>query len=538
MSESRIKILPEEIINKIAAGEVVERPASVVKELVENSIDAGATIIAIEVQKSGKKLIRVSDNGCGMSPEEINLALQRHSTSKIKSIDDLFNIQTLGFRGEALPSIASVSKLKIEPNPSGCGLTVEVKDLFYNVPARKKFLKSDATELGHIGEIISKYVISFPQISFKFISDGKPLLMSTGSGKLIEAIVAVYGTELAKELMEINYQFPNGNIYGFISRPTISRIDRSYETFYVNQRYVRNFLLNRALEDAYRNLIPNQRYPVGIIFIEIDPKKVDINVHPTKREVKFANNQEIMEALTTAVKGNLSHLTEKQIVRFSEKIERTMKTWQPEMTSPFFSAAPLETQINIIPEPSLSPIYQLKQTYIIATDHEELVLIDQHAAAERIIYDQLSEQNHANHKQFLLVPETIELNPSEGIILKNHLPYLHALGFEIEEFGVNSFIVRALPTFFTKINTKQLIIDLIGELYEIGKSAQIEVVQEKIKKVIACHSAIKAGEKLSSAQMLQLIKDLFATKNPSTCPHGRPTMIRLTEKDLAKKFKR
>lgn len=536
MRKPQIKILPEDLINKIAAGEVIERPASVVKELVENSIDAGASQIVVEIQKAGKKLIKVLDNGCGMTQEEITIALQRHSTSKISSLEDLYNIKTLGFRGEALPSIASVSKLKIEPNPSGQGITVEVKDLFYNTPVRKKFLKTDATELGHIGDIISKYVIAYPEISFKFISDGKPLLISTGSGKLLEAIIAVFGSELAKELIEVNLDFDKGKIYGFVSRPTLTRVDKSYEIFYVNRRYIRNFFLNRALEEAYRSLIPNNRYPVGIIFMEIDPKEVDVNVHPTKREVKFLRTQEIMEVIIKSTKTALSKPIESHqfnvgFIESSSSIPEKGE-WKPGMAEVFF--------------PELSkgsiqysyPVYQLKNTYLVTTDGEDLILIDQHAAHERIIYDQLSKKKIINNKQPLLIPETIEFPPKESLILQENLEYLRHLDFDIEEFGNNSFILRSVPAISGKINPKQLLTDIISEIQELGKSVQLEVKQEKILKIIACHSAIKAGDKLTVSEMNQLITDLYTTQNPTTCPHGRPTMIRIKEEELAKKFGR
>lgn len=538
MAASPIKILPEELINKIAAGEVVERPASVVKELVENSIDAGATQITVEIQDAGKKLIRVSDNGSGMTDNEITLALQRHSTSKISSDEDLFNIKTLGFRGEALPSIAGVSKMKIEANPSGAGITAEVKTLFYNTPARKKFLKSNTTEIGHIGEIVSKYTLAYPGIAFKFIADEKLLLASAGSGKLTDAVLAVYGAEVAKGLTEVESRFPSGRIFGLASRPTFTRIDKNYETFFVNGRYVKNFLLNRALEEAYRTLIPGNRYPIAILFIEIDRALVDVNVHPTKREVKFQRTQEVMNAVTEAVRMALSlgmgdqkvRLSdgEEQIIRISKKTE-----WEPGMTEAFF---PLELKVDAV-QP-LIPFYQLKETYIIATDGEELVIIDQHAAHERILYDQLSRESRVTRLQSLLMPETIELTPSEAAVLMDNLDYVQGLGFEIEEFGSNGFILRAVPAVVSKAPVKQLIIDIIAELAELGKSVQIEVKQEALRKLVACHGAIKAGDKLSQAEMNQLIRDLYTTQNPLTCPHGRPTQVRLPGAELAKRFGR
>lgn len=547
----RIHILPEDLINKIAAGEVVERPASVVKELIENSIDAGSTQIIVEIEAAGKKLIRVSDNGCGLSEQEIELALQRHSTSKINSLDDLFNIKTLGFRGEALPSIASVSKMTLSPNPSGAGLTAEVKNLFYNTPARRKFMKSDATEVGHIGDIIAKYVMANPQIAFRFVSDGKPLLSSAGTDKLTDAVLAVYGANLTKELIEIDCRFQAGRISGLVSRPTISRLDKNYETFYVNGRYIKNFLLNRALEEAYRTLIPGNRYPVAVIFIEIDPKQVDVNVHPTKREVKFANNQVVMDGVRAAVRGALGD----QAIRISgsggQEISVSERTeWRPEMMEPFFlitnnpeTTTKQEIEMQVSSNQPLLPIYQLKLTYIIATDGQEIVLIDQHAAHERIIYDRLSRGNFgdeqaAEKRQAMLIPETIEFSAKEAADLRDNLADLNGYGFEVEEFGVNSFLLRTVPAVAFKAGSKQLLIDLVSELGEFGKAAQHEVKKENIRKLIACHSAIKAGDKLIPTEMNQLIKYLYATENPLTCPHGRPTMVRLTEEELKKRFGR
>jgi len=539
MNEPRIKILPEDLINKIAAGEVVERPASVVKELVENSIDAGATQIVVEVQDAGKKLIRVSDNGSGMTEEEIKIALERHSTSKISSTEDLFNIKTLGFRGEALPSIASVSKLRIEPNPSGAGVTVESKDLFCNVPARKKFLKSDTTEVGHIGEFVSKYAMAYPQIAFKLVSDGKTLISSSGNGKLIDAILSIYGAELARELVEIDSQFQPGRIFGFASRPTLSRIDKNYETFYVNGRFVRNFLLNRALEEAYRTLIPGNRYPVGIVFIDIDPRQVDVNVHPTKREVKFLKTHEVMEALTSAVVKGLADFKEYRNIRVSEGEDQKIRiSEKPEMMDVFFPVASQSIELEVTAVQPLIPIYQFKQTYIIATDGEELVLIDQHAAHERILYDRLGHESRVTGRQSLLIPETLDLRPEEAAILRENIVYLKDLGFELEEFGGNSFILRSVPAISSKVLARQLLIDIVSELQASGKSVGLQVKQENIRKLIACHSAVKAGDSLTREEMNQLIKDLYATQNPLTCPHGRPTMVQIGEAELSKRFGR
>jgi DNA mismatch repair protein MutL len=581
---SRIQILPEDLINKIAAGEVIERPASVVKELIENSIDAKASKISVEIQNAGRKLIRVCDNGQGMSRDEAKLSLARHSTSKINRLDDLFNIQTLGFRGEALPSIASVSRFEVRSKVNGAtndldagtqlileggktaeikdigcpaGTIIAVKDIFFNTPARKKFIKSNATETGHIGDIVSKYTLANPGISFELVSDGKLLLSSSGSGNLKDAVLAVYGADLIRELVENEFHFQQGKIYGLISRPTLSRIDKSYETFFVNKRYVRNFLLNRALEEGYRTLIPNNRYPIAILFIDIDPKQIDVNVHPSKREIKFVKTQEVMNAVTASVRQTFDNLKisisvgEFQNNRFpNERAEN--RDWKPQMAEVLFPSPErtlsaiegIELQVSAI-QP-LIPIYQYKDTYIICTDGQDMIIMDQHAAHERILYDQLSrelapsevEGSRVRSRQPLLIPETIEINPKEIGVLEDNINYLKELGFELEEFGNSSYILRSVPSVAAKSSAKQLLLDLISELQTLGKSTQLEIKQENIRKLIACHGAIKAGDKLTQQEMNQLIRDLYRTENPLTCPHGRPTMVRLSEEELQKRFAR
>ena len=544
-----IKILSEELINKIAAGEVIERPASVVKELVENSLDAGAGRISVDIQDAGKRSITVADNGSGMTPDEIELALQRHSTSKIATADDLFNISTLGFRGEALPSIAGVSRLTMEPNQSGSGLTVEVKTLFHNTPARKKFLKSNATELGHIGDIIAKYALARPSVAFRLSADGKMLINSPGTGNLLDAVLAVYGAELARELVPVDRPFLAGRVSGLVSRPTISRLDKNYETFFVNGRYIKNFLLNRALEEAYRTLIPNGRYPVAILFVEIDPRQVDVNVHPAKREVKFADNSLVMQAVREAVQAALGTGYKKSGEEAGREVGGEMvdigtaaQLPISDIPSGILALSPTSSfelpDIAVTDAQPLTPIYQLMPTYIVATDGQELVLIDQHAAHERILYDQLSRESRVTCRQSLLIPETIELSVGETMALLSNLDNLKGIGFEIAEFGGNSFIVRAVPAVSARVPLKQLLLDIVTELLEIGSSAQLEVKKENIRKLVACHSAIKAGDKLTPQEMSQLIRDLYLTENPLTCPHGRPTMIRITPEELAKRFGR
>jgi DNA mismatch repair protein MutL len=469
-----------------------------------------------------------------MTKEECQLALQRHATSKISQLEDLYNIQTLGFRGEALPSIASVSQLTIEPNPSGSGITVTVKDLFYNTPARKKFLKAPATEMGHLGNVVTKYAIANPQIAFELISDGKPLFKSAGSGNLKDVLVSIYGVELAKNLLAVKAETGKIKINGLVSRPTVSRLDREYETFIVNGRYIKNFLLNRALGEAYRTLIPNNRYPVAVLFIEIDPRVIDVNVHPTKKEIKFARTQEVMDAVREAVKVALE----------PDKVNEPNFTPEP---NDWFAAPNSFDQLLMTPNYSadanqqplpIQPVQQLNNTYIICADQDELVLIDQHAAHERILYDRLAQKSVAQEQQTLLIPETLELAPTEALVLGDSLDYLNELGFNLEVFGHNSFIVRAVPAVASKQPARQLLTDLIADLVNLGKSSQVAIKEENIRKLVACHSAIKAGDPLTPLEINQLLKDLYQTENPATCPHGRPTMVRFPLSEINKRFGR
>jgi DNA mismatch repair protein MutL len=542
----KIQILPSDLIDKIAAGEVVERPASVVKELVENSIDAGSRHISIEVKGAGKKLMAVADDGSGLTEEEIDLALLRHSTSKISSLEDLFNIQTLGFRGEALPAIASVSKMKIERNGSGKGVTVKVSDLFQNIPARLKFLKSDSTEVGHITDLVSRFILSHPEIAFKLVLDDREIFASPGSGKMEDAALAVYGLDLTKDLLPVE----NEMVKGLVSRPNISRVDRNLESFFVNGRYVKNFLLGRAVEDAYRTLIPLNRYPVAILFLSVPPAEVDVNVHPTKREVKFLKTQEVTGAVYHAVKKALSGVLEvgKKGEGYEASIEAGSKMSVQDsgyqlpisnihtgIHSPHPTSGIQEMELVVSDIQPLIPIYQHQDTYIIATDGVDLVLVDQHAAHERILFDRLqSRPAGEKHSQSLLIPENIEFTQQEALLLKENLDFLAGLGFEIEEFGGNSFLIRSVPQVITRVPPREVLSDILTELSD----SALKDKQTAILKLMACHGAVKAGDRLSVEEMNGLLRDLYKTTNPLTCPHGRPTMVKLTQADLEKMFGR
>ncbi|MBI5701265.1 DNA mismatch repair endonuclease MutL [Candidatus Saganbacteria bacterium] len=542
MDKSKIKILPPDLVNKIAAGEVVERPASVVKELVENSIDAKATHITIEIQDAGKKFICVTDDGIGMAQDEIKLALERHSTSKISSLDDLFNLKSLGFRGEALPSIHSVSNMTIEQNPSGHGLAMKVKDLFHNIPVRLKFLKSNYTELGHIQNLVTRFILSNPEISFKLVVDGKEVLMSAGNGKLFDAIYSVYGLDIAKDLIEVK----SDNVSGYVSKPTISRIDRGYESFFVNNRSINNFLLSRALEDAYRTLIPSNRYPIAVLFINIKPNEVDVNVHPSKREVKFLNNKIVMGQVREAVSAAMGKMRVGEGPEASmdiglgslDRIEQDQFPMTNNQTG-IITLTPTPLTMEVTGISPLIPLYQLIDTYIIiCTDGVDLVLIDQHAAHERVLFDQLTNRGKASSFQSLLIPETLGFNHLDSIIVEENLETIKEMGFDIEIFGKDSFILRSVPSFISLESPKEIFTDLISEFKDKEYKNQPEKRKERMNKYLACRGAVKAGDKLEIGEIQGLIRDLYLTSNPLTCPHGRPTMVRLTKENFEKMFGR
>jgi len=549
---NKIILLDETLVSKIAAGEVVERPASVVKELVENSIDAGAKRISIEVKDGGKKLIRVTDDGCGMDPEDAKLSIERHSTSKIRNIDDLFAIRTLGFRGEALPSIASISKFELVTSDggphgtkiiveggklksqegAGCpvGTSVTIEDLFFNTPARLKFQKGKSTELSHIVDVTSKFILSNPAVSFKLKSDGKEILSSIGSGDPLEAIASVYGTDMANTMLEVS----GPNVKGHITQPVITKSDRYGESFFVNGRFVRNALLSRALEEAYRTLIPNGKYPISVIFVEVDPAEVDVNVHPTKREVKFLKPDVVMKAITAAASKVLSGVgAEAQSKSYGGTWAPSAESWKPEMIKIFEETASESPAVH----EQTGTMFQLGLTYIILAKGEDLVMIDQHAAHERIMYEKIK-NNAVAGTQNLLVPKTLEIEPKEFALISDNLEEISQLGFDIEVFGKNTVIVRGIPAALKIQNIDTAISEILSELSSSFKIKSIEERREAIWKMMACKSAVKAGDKLSYIEMDGLIKELYATSNPTTCPHGRPTLVRISRSDMEKMFGR
>ena len=603
----KIHLLDESTINKIAAGEVVERPASVVKEIVENSLDAGATQITVDVVEGGAAIIRVSDNGEGMSLEEANLALQRHATSKLQSAEDLFSINTMGFRGEALPSIASVSKLTLATRAASVengislkinggkhfaqesvgipkGTTITIEDLFFNVPARKKFLKSEKTELSQIIQVMEKLILGNTNIQFKFSHNGKLLIQSTGSGKFIEAIVSIYGKDIASHLLPISLNTSDSiQMSGFTSLPTYLTNDRKAQVIFVNQRPIVDPIIGKAIREGYRNTIPSEKHPYTFLFIKIDPGLVDVNVHPAKREVRFAKSQDVFSAVRSAidnaligkaisteeVNNNQSSYTpfQSQANRSASYSENPNKFIKPEWNSSMFpkwaelidnesksgqQRTNTETPEDInqlLPSSSIinadainrvstdSPIFQVANTYLVTVIDRELSLIDQHTAHERILFNKFSQQA-ADSKiasQQLLVPFSIELPAKEATLFTEHLESLSSLGFDIEDFGKSSFLIRAVPIEIAERNPQGILLETFSELVETG---QARVNRDEVVKMMACKAAVKAGDRLTSEEMKALVLELQRTPNVHTCPHGRPVVVKITEKELAKMFHR
>jgi len=567
-SQGTIRVLDDETISKIAAGEVIERPASVVKELIDNSIDAGASRIEIEIKDSGKSLIRVTDDGMGMNRDEAILSIQRHTTSKISSADDLFSIRTLGFRGEALPSISVISKFEMTTKPKGnatsgtilkvaggkiekeesigcpAGTTIKVFDLFFNTPARKKYLKSNSTESSHINEVVSKYVLAYPEISFKLIQDGKEMIFSQGGGSFKDAFASVYGIDIAQNAVEVDYSSGYADVKGFVVRPTLTRIDRTLQSFFVNRRFVRNFLLARALEDAYSSLIMRDRHPIASLMIGIDPKEIDVNVHPAKLEIRFAKTNDVMQAIRSAVAQALGVKTgapDKTYPAGSGFVKQN--EWKPEMADVLFNA--LETrQVPFSEiefkegEEGLRPICQINNTYIIGSDGDGFVVVDQHAAHERMVYEEIKGQGKERISQKLLVPENLDVDQSDEEVLRENLEYLRGVGFDMEEFGRGTFIIRAVPAQIVKTSSIGAVMGIISEMKDLGRSVSLEEKKDALRKLVACHGAVRAGDKLSFDEMSSLLKRMPQTRNFSTCPHGRPTIVRFAKSDIEKMFKR
>ncbi|MGA2670942.1 MAG: DNA mismatch repair endonuclease MutL [Dehalococcoidia bacterium] len=552
-----IKVLASDVISKIAAGEVVERPASVVKELVENSLDAGASEIAVEAQGGGVELIKVSDNGVGIPAPEVELAFCRYATSKINDLDDLEKISSLGFRGEALPSIAAVAEVEIltqtfsesigsymylrkgevvrrESRARPQGTTVTMRRLFRYFPARLRFLKSANTENSHIAHLVSQYALAFPEVKFSLVLDERQSLRTTGNGDLREVVSEIYGSELAQRMLKVEQKDDLSKVSGLISPPSLARSTRNYLSFFVNHRWVHSPLLTRAIEEAYHGLLMDGQHPIAVINIFLPPQELDVNIHPAKAQIKFCHEQTIFGSVQKAIEVALARtpIASSKAVPFSVSSGQ----WQsPRMVmdnEPVFAVA----QLPALELPVLRVLGQLANTYIIAEGPDGLYLIDQHAAHERILYDRILAQwaQKGVEVQGLLQPIAIEFSPREEETLKAGKEFLNEFGFTIEPFGNRSYLIRAIPALVAKANIIEIISALLDNL---AGQESLNPWEERIAQSLACHGAVRAGQQLSNEEMRELIKQLEQTKQPA-CPHGRPTMIHLSAHQLEKEFGR
>lgn len=614
----KIRKLDDQLSNKIAAGEVVERPASVVKELVENAIDANSTIIEIELEEAGLMKIRVIDNGDGMEEDDCLVAFERHATSKIKDEHDLFRIRTLGFRGEALPSIASVSEVEMktgtgdgpgtrvvlkggalvkrERTTSRKGTDITVSNLFFNTPARLKYMKTIHTELGHVTDVVNRLAMAHPDVSFRLRHHGKQLLYTSGNGDVRHVLAAIYGMDVAKKMVPIQAESLDFTVQGFISLPEVTRASRNYISTIVNGRYVRNVPLMKAVEAGYHTLLPIGRYPIVFLSVTMDPILVDVNVHPAKLEVRFSKEAELNELVTEAIRRALQartlipEMTAKQKETPKQKAEQAAWTLEHVVKEPIVSShvhiekpqqpslaeekkeEPKEKQRPLLPQaeatlhsadderagmseqtesdkqeqarvndrlPPLYPIGQMHGTYILAQNERGLYIIDQHAAQERIKYEYFREKvgEVTNEVQELLVPLTFHYPADEYVLIDAHREELAKCGVFLEPFGHNTFIVRSHPSWFPKGEEAEIIEEMIQQVIEM-KKVDIKQLREKAAMLMSCKRSIKANEYLRDDEIFALLESLRKTTDPFTCPHGRPIIIHFSTYELEKMFKR
>ncbi len=581
-----IHLLTEETIGKIAAGEVVERPVSVVKELIENAIDAHATRISVEIEEGGNKLIRVSDNGVGMTRDELPIAVQRHATSKLTSFDDLERLHTLGFRGEALPSISSVADVSIRSaseagggsisidygrvgeariDAAPRGTTVTVRDLFGNVPARRKFLRQPSTEGTYISRLIGAYACHRSDIQWSLSSDGRRTIRTDGTGDDTSAAIGVFGTELVDEVLTLEelpseMRVPGVEVTGWISTPRVSRSHRQSLYFFVNGRLVQHRALVYALENAYHSLLMVGRHPLGMVRIELDPSQVDVNVHPTKAEVKFADERAVARAVQRAAHHALTRQDDSVLpeISFEPAPRATMEPSQISFRSgyepiPIPDSQQLDSRSTREREesgppheeaashpsgiPVLRVLGQISATYIIAEGPQGMFLIDQHAAHERVMYEKILGQMQANavDQQPMLDPLVIELPPDELAAFEKSVDELNQIGYSVERFGETSIIVRAIPALVRGVDISERMHQILQELANGGSG---ESWLDAVAISASCHTAIRAGQPLSLPEMRELVAQLERCEHPRACGHGRPTMLHMSQMELERQFSR
>lgn len=658
-----IQVLDQITIDKIAAGEVIERPASIIKELVENAIDAGASAVTVEIKEGGISFIRITDNGCGIPKGEVPLAFLRHSTSKIRSVDDLSTVASLGFRGEALSSIAAIAQVElitktkdevtgtryrieggaeksIEDTGAPDGTTFLVHQIFYNTPARRKFLKTPMTEASHVSELMTRLALSHPEVSIQFINNGQEKLHTSGNGKLKDIIYHVFGRDIANNLLETNERIDGIQVQGFIGKPIISRGNRNYENYFINGRYVKSNIIAKAIEDAYKDFTMQHKYPFTALHFTMDGTDLDVNVHPTKMELRFSNQQGVYNFIYNALKQTLSEpeliprvelpeakevpvkaekiverkqeqpMTpvreerktpvieeEKNLDYFIKKMRERVTAYHQQVTKVKPTPAPSVVQENVnyealpasqvaavkqpvpeqrtvakepMPEQAVAPreeksvvtekqldffeeklltkkaaqeykiIGQLFETYWLVEFHEQLYIIDQHAAHERVLYEKTLRgmKDREFTSQYLSPPIILNLSMQEEEALNTHMDIFTNIGFEIEPFGGDSYAIRAVPDNLFSIAKRELFTEMLDQLVDgIHSSLAPDIVAEKVASM-SCKAAVKGNSRLSAAEVETLIGELLELENPYHCPHGRPTIIAMTKRELEKKFKR
>ena len=660
---ANIQVLDQITIDKIAAGEVIERPASIIKELVENAIDAGASAVTVEIKEGGISFIRITDNGCGIPKEEVPLAFLRHSTSKIRSVDDLTTVASLGFRGEALSSIAAIAQVElitktkdevtgtryrieggaekaIEDTGAPDGTTFLVHQIFYNTPARRKFLKTPMTEASHVSELMTRLALSHPEVSIQFINNGQEKLHTSGNGKLKDIVYHVFGRDIANNLLETNERIDGLQVQGFIGKPIISRGNRNYENYFINGRYVKSNIIAKAIEDAYKDFTMQHKYPFTVLHFTMDGTDLDVNVHPTKMELRFSNQQGVYNFVYNALKQTLSEpeliprvelpetkevpvkaekiVEQKQeqpmtpvreerkppVIEEEKNLDYFMKKMRERVTayhqqalevkptpqpsvvqeSVNYEALPasqpvavnepapeqltvpkepmpeqavatrekksvvIEKQLDFFEEKLLTKkavqeykiIGQLFETYWLVEFHEQLYIIDQHAAHERVLYEKTLRgmKDREFTSQYLSPPIILNLSMQEEEALNTHMDIFTNIGFEIEPFGGDSYAIRAVPDNLFSIAKRELFTEMLDQLVDgIHSSLAPDIVAEKVASM-SCKAAVKGNSRLSAAEVETLIGELLELENPYHCPHGRPTIIAMTKRELEKKFKR
>lgn len=592
----RIIVLPEELSSKIAAGEVVERPASIVKELVENSLDAHATDILVELERGGKNSIRVTDNGEGIDRDDVPLAFERHATSKIYQFEDIYKIRSLGFRGEALPSIASISRVEMLTRrkkslsgtrmlieggkvkkiiEAGCppGTSIFVNDIFYSTPARKKFLKKDSTEQAHCMDAVIRIALAHPEVRIRVLTDKRKSLNLPGTGELSERLSLVFDNDFSKKVLPVECAQGNIKLRGVISRPAFTRSNTKGIFCYVNNRFIRDSLLNNAVMTSYRRLIEPKKFPFVALFIELPPADVDVNVHPAKMEVRFERPWEIHRIIVnglTSVLADVAPISEvydfypadgkKDGAKgYRERIRESLKTYTilSGNEKPFFKRVEAESTVTNMEEvedllgenitdrgkvsfSSLNYAAQIAGTYLVFIAPDGLVLMDQHAAHERVLFEKLKKVSpeKEDERQVLLIPEIVNLSPSDYSLFEEYAETLREVGLEVVCYGGNTVLVKSIPAVLADIDLKTIISDIIEEVAKTGKSSSVKEIKDRVLTLLACKSAVKANHKLTESEVETLCKDLDSAPFASTCPHGRPIYVKFSIRDMEKMFKR